>query len=356
MTLPAASTDVTTLDLDKARRVAVGHVAAGTVPGIVFGVVDSAGRSASGIASRPGSRVDADAMFFLASITKGIVATAVMQYVDEGRLDIHAPLARYLPTFDGDGRELVSAWHVLTHTSGLPDISVETLRHDRPTYQRSLEYVLGSRPARLPGSRYEYNSAAWLLLSEVMVRLSGWPFAVALRRRLTQPLAMADTVFDPRPQRSRLVAVQGSRFDNRLTQELLLRFLSRAQLPGGGLFGTLSDLLRLGRALLPESADHPGTRVLTQASIDAMGTNQTAGLTHEDAAGHEQEVRQGLGWRKPQPGWPGSSRSFTHGGISAGRLWIDPDAGFAYVFLTNVWHAPLQPAIEILEEVYRALG
>lgn len=356
MSLPAAATDVTALDLDRARAAAVGHVAAGTLPCVVFGVVDSAGRSASEIVARPGSRIGEDAVFFLASITKGIVATAIMQYVDEGRLDLHAPLARYLPGFDGEGREDVSAWHVLTHTSGLPDISVETLRHERPTYQRSLEYVLACRPAWPPGSRYEYNSAAWLLLSEIMVRLSGLPFPLALARRLTRPLGMADTGFDPRAQRSRLVAVEGSRFDNRLVQELLLRFLSRAQLPGGGLFGSLPDLLRLGRSLLPVSGDDPGTRVLTQVSIDEMSRDQTEGLAYVDADGRVQEVRQGLGWRKPQSGWPGSSRSFTHGGISGGRLWIDPGAGFAYAFLTNTWHAPLEPAIEILEEIYRARG
>lgn len=354
MSLPAATTDVPALDLDQAGAVAAGHVSAGTLPSVVFGVVDAAGRSASRAVSGPVSHVAEDTIFFLASISKAIVATAIMQYVDEGRLDIRAPLARYLPAFDGQGREDVTAWHLLTHTSGLPDISVETLRHERPTYQRSLEYVLASRPAWSPGSRYEYNSAAWLLLSEVMVRLSGWPFPVALQRRLTQPLGMTDTVFDPRPQRSRLVAVQGSRFDNRLTQEVLLRFLSRAQLPGGGLFGTLSDLLRLGRALLPVGSERPGTRVLSQAAIDEMGRDQTEGLTYVDADGRPQALRQGLGWRKPQAGWPGSNRSFTHGGISGGRLWIDPDAGFAYVFLTNIWHAPLEPAIEILEEVYRA--
>jgi CubicO group peptidase (beta-lactamase class C family) len=356
MDVPAPRTDVTVLDLEAARAVAARHVAAGTLPCIVFGVVDSAGRSASGIINGPRSRVAEDSIFFLASISKGIVATAIMQYVDECRLDPHAPLARYLPEFDGQGREEVSAWHVLTHTSGLPDIAVETLRHERPTYRRSLEYVLASRPAWPPGSRYEYNSAAWLLLSEIMVRLSGLPFPVALRRRLTQPLGMADTGFDPRPQRSRLVAVQGSRFDNRVVQELLLRFLSRAQLPGGGLFGTLPDLLRLGRALLPADSDEPGPRVLSQAIIDEMSRDQTAGLSYVDIEGREHEVRQGLGWRKPQAGWPGSSRSFTHGGISGGRLWIDPDAGFAFAFLANLWYAPLEPAIEILEQVYRGRG
>jgi CubicO group peptidase (beta-lactamase class C family) len=275
--------------------------------------------------------------------------------VDEGRLDVHAPLVRYLPELDG-GAGVVSAWHVLTHTSGLPDIPVETLRKKRPTYQNSLAFVGASQPAWPPGSRYEYNSAAWVLLSEAMARLSQMPFADALEQRLTRPLGMADTNFDPRQQRSRVVPVRGSRMDNRLVQELLLRFLARAQMPGGGLFGSLPDLLRLGRALLPADGTSGGPRVLSGTAIDEMGRSQADGLTHQGQDGRLHEIRQGLGWRKPQREWPGSERAFTHGGISGGRLWVDPEVGFAFAFLTNLWQAPLEPAIEILEAVYRAAG
>ncbi len=355
MTVPAASLDVTTLDLAEARAVTARYVQAGTLPCASFGLVDAAGRTAMRIVAAPGLRVTEDSVFFLASISKAIVATAVMQYVDEGRLDVHAPLVRYLPELEG-GADGVTAWHVLTHTSGLPDIPVETLRRERPAYRSTVAFVAASRPAWPPGSRYEYNSAAWVLLSEVMARLSGMPFAEALALRLTRPLGMVDTSFDARPRRSRIVRVRGSRMDNRLVQELLLRFLARAQLPGGGLFGSLPDLLRLGGALLPADGTSSGPRVLSQAAIDEMARSQAEGLTHQGEDGRIHEIRQGLGWRKPQPDWPGSERAFTHGGISGGRLWVDPEAGFAFAFLTNLWQAPLTPAIETLEAIYRARG
>ena len=63
-----------------------------------------------------------------------------------------------------------------------------------------------------------------------------------------------------------------------------------------------------------------------------------------------------VGWRKPLAGWPGDASAFTHAGISGGRLWVDPAAGFAFVFLTNQWQAPDEPALETLQEVYRVLG
>src|SRR3990172_1277073 len=134
----AAEREVRSLEGGRARAMAAAHVTAGTLPCVAFGLVDAAGRSRSAVASKPGRSIDERSIFFLASVTKGIVATAIMRYVDEGRLDVHAPLTRYLPEFDSEGREAVSAWHVLTHTSGLPDIALQTLQRQRPTYQRAL--------------------------------------------------------------------------------------------------------------------------------------------------------------------------------------------------------------------------
>jgi CubicO group peptidase (beta-lactamase class C family) len=139
-------------------------------------------------------------------------------------------------------------------------------------------------------------------------------------------------------------------------QEVLLRFLARARMPGGGLFGSLPDLLRLGRALLPVDSAAPGPRVLRQSAIDEMSRRQVDGLTHTGQDGRVHEIAQGLGWRKPQAEWPGSPRTFTHGGISGGRLWVDPEAGFAFACLTSLWQAPLTPALEVLEAIYRARG
>jgi CubicO group peptidase (beta-lactamase class C family) len=352
----AVPIDVSALDLSGARAIADEEVATGRLPCAVFGCVDAAGRRVTHVARGPDGPVAEDSVFFLASVSKAIVATAVMQYVDEGRLDVHAPLGRILPELARTGDDGISAWHVLTHTSGLPDIPVETLRRQRPAHDRLFDIVAASRPGWSPGSRYEYNSAAWMLLAEAMTRLSGMPFDRAMGLRLLGPLGMVDTAFDARPMRSRIVAMRGSRNDNRLVQEVLLRFLARARMPGGGLFGSLPDLLALGRSLLARHSEVPGPRVLTQAAIDEMGRQQAEGLSHVGQDGRVHEIAQALGWRKPQPEWPGSVATLTHGGISGARIWVDPEAGFAFAFLTNVWQAPLEPVIAILEAVYRARG
>ncbi len=358
MTVPARPVPAGPLDIDlgPARERAARWVADGTVPCAAIGVVDAAGRFRCDFVPGREGTIDLRTVFFLASLTKGIVATAVMRYVDEGRLDLDAPLERYLPGMAGTDAGMVTAGQVLTHTSGLPDMPIESLRSDRPTYERSVRWLRESRLQSEPGATYAYNSVAFVLLAEVMAALSGTSFDEALAERLTRPLGMADTTFDARPLRDRIKPVHGIGADNRLVQEVLLRFLAVARMPGGGMFGTLGDLLRLGRSLLPTDGQQPGPRVLSQAAIDEMSRNHTEGWTHVSEDGVEREVRQGLGWRLPQRHWPGSSRAFTHGGISGGRLWIEPEAGFAAAFLTNYWQAPIEVSLSVIEEVYRSWG
>ncbi|MEX1295672.1 MAG: serine hydrolase domain-containing protein [Candidatus Limnocylindrales bacterium] len=347
-----ASIEPLDIDLGPARAAAARWVANEAIPCAAIGVVDARGAiRCDFVPGREGS-LDLRTVFFLASLTKGIVATAVMRYVDEGRLDLDTPIARYLPQMAGTDAGAVTARQVLTHTSGLPDMPIESLRNERPTYERSVRWLRGSHRLNAPGAAYRYNSVSFVLLAEVMATLSQAPFDVALARRLTEPLGMVDTTFDARGLRDRVVPVHGIGADNRLIREVLVRFLAAARMPGGGMFGTLADLLRLGRALLPADPAETGPRVLSQGAIDEMTRNHTEGWTHVSEDGVEREVRQGLGWRVPQRQWSGSPRAFTHGGISGGRLWVEPEAGFAVAFLTNRWQAPIEVSLSVIDEVY----
>ena len=317
-------------DLGPALALARRFVRDGVVPSVVFGVADARGVVGThAFGAVPPAAAD-DGIFFLASLTKAIVATAVMRYVDEGRWDLHAPLGRYLRGYEGGGREAVTAWHILTHTSGLADLSLEQLRRRRPSYAWMLDDCRARLPRWRPGSRYEYNSTVWVLLAETMATLSGMPFAAALRARLTEPLGMIDTSFDPRYARQRVQPVSGVAMRNRIVAEILLRFLARAQLAGGGLFGTLPDLLRLGRSLLPDT-DAP--HVLSESAIEAMASQQTDGIPRVAEDGTTSYVAQAIGWRTPGPGWPDRPGVITHGGISGSRIWVDRPGGLVFALL-----------------------
>lgn len=341
---------------------------AGLLPCAVIGVSDAWGTLHLQALSGPDDRPAADSRFFLASVTKPIVATAVLQLVDESRLDLHEPLVRLLPELAGNTwRERISAWHVLTHTAGLDDLPPDVLRKQRPSYAKMLAKVSREIPAWEPGTRFRYCSDSFYLVAEAIVRLTGMTFPMALQRRLLDPLGMVDTTFDARPDRSRAMVVHGMPMRNIVVRELILRFLAVAALPGGGLFGTVEDLLRFGRAMLPRRGQD-GPRVLSQARIDEMTREQTAGIPELLEDGTTREPRYALGWRKrsdasagrgdgasdPALVIPASPATVTHGGASGTRLWVDPERDLVFVFLSNSWYADDAPGLAVLRRVYAA--
>jgi serine-type D-Ala-D-Ala carboxypeptidase len=344
------------LELSAAVAEASNAVRSGLLPSAVFGVSDARGTLAlHAVPPLRGRPVRVDSVFFLASVTKPIVATAVMQLVGEGLLDLHAPVQRYLPEFQGPGKERVTAWHVLTHTSGLPDLPTHVLRRERPGYERLVRKVCEEDLAFEPGSRWQYASDSFYVLAEIIARLTGRPFPRALEARVLAPLGMTDTTFDPRGQRGRVVAVHGVPMRNLVVRELLLRFLARATLPGGGLFGTAEDVLRFGRAMLPRPEVSDVPPILSPDAIEEMTRLHTRGVPVLDPEGEVvSEARSGLGWRMPPPAAPRSGRAVTHGGMSGTRLWVDRDAGLTFVFLSNLWGAPDEPAWQVLHAVYDA--
>jgi CubicO group peptidase (beta-lactamase class C family) len=356
------------LDLDAAFAPAAAGALADTIPCAVVGVSDAWGTL--GIHAYPGSRqrrVGTDSVFFLASVTKPITATAVMQLVEVGQLDLQAPIARYVPEFAGPDKEGVTAWHVLTHTSGIPDLDQDALRRKRPSYQQMLRHVCRDPLLFEPGSRYAYASDSFYVLAEAVARLTGEPYAKALRQRILAPLAMTDTSFDPRPIRSRVMPMHGIPLRGWIMETLILRFLAGATMPGGGLFGTAEDLLRFGRSLLPDTTE---PAILRPDTIAEMTREHTRGILEIQEDGSLREPRYALGWGKPDPDGtipsvlgtpistaervPASPSTFTHGGASGTRLWIDPDRGLVFVFLTNEWSASDETMFATLAEVYRA--
>ncbi|HUR15743.1 MAG TPA: serine hydrolase domain-containing protein, partial [Candidatus Limnocylindrales bacterium] len=228
------------------------RVATGALPAAAVAIGDADGEIASKIfpaADKPFTR---DSAFFLASVTKPIFATAFMTLVEEGRIDLYQPVEGLLPEFtaDKDARKAgVTWWHLLTHTSGVPDVSPEVIRRTRPSATRMTEMTLAAPLVSEPGTRYEYCTATFYLLARAMERVSGLTYARYLQERVLDPLGMEST-FDARTSRRPIVAVQGVGVENRLVRFLIVRYLAGTALPGGGLFGTLDDLLRFGAAMI----------------------------------------------------------------------------------------------------------
>jgi CubicO group peptidase (beta-lactamase class C family) len=311
-----------------------------------------------GTSSRRGrKRLDAESIFFLASVTKPIFATAFMQLVDEGLITLDDPIGRWLPEFDTPQKRDVRIRHLLAHTSGIPDALPDLIRRERPSGAKLTRLALDAPLAFEPGTRWEYSSSTYYLLAEIARQLTGLAAADFLRERLLEPLGMSETGFDPRRRGRPIVPVQGVGADSPIRRFFLLRFVVALSHPGGGLFGTLDDLVRFGSGLLAPRrvADR---WVPVSAETFALMTEDQSGGAPGVIGEEERPVHHGLGWAKPTLNHPipGSPRVVDHGGATGARLWIDPDARLVFVYFTNQWRADRGPELTALRGVYQAMG
>lgn len=139
------------------------------------------------------SGVTRDRTYHVGSITKIFTATAVMKLVQEGKLDIEAPLTRYMPGLQIERADLgsrpVLVRHLLSHTSGLPD-----LRYLHPVLQASPEVPFRVPPQVVPaGLHYRYSNTGFMVLGELVARQAGMPLDQYVQRSILDPLHMHDT-------------------------------------------------------------------------------------------------------------------------------------------------------------------
>lgn len=290
-------------------------------------------------------------VFLLASITKPIVATTVMQLVADGRLLLDEPLGRYLPEMSGRGRPDVTARHLLTHTSGLPEIDWPTTLQQLPERAVSFEVACAETPSFLPGSSFSYSTLTFYLLAELVTRLSGRPFAEHLEARVFGPLGMTSTSFDPRG-RGRMVEVEGITGPGGPSAGAATDAFISFAMPGAGLWSTAGDLIRFGQALLRRDAN-----LLPALYVELMGRDQTKGMVERGV--NSGARHQALGWRKGKADGfdvvPGSPSVMEHDGATGGQLWLDPEHDLIFVYLTNRFGADAGVRQRALQVVYGSL-
>ena len=274
-----------------------------------------------------------DTIYDVASLTKMFTATAALRLYDAGLLDLHAPVAKYLPAFQARD---VRIWHLLTHTSGL-DIRLSTLRH--LGRDELVELALQLRPARAPGSVVAYSNVNSLLLGEIVGRLHGTPLDRALQALVIEPLELRDTSFRPPPEL--LLRIAPSEVDDDWRGGLVHGSVhdESAHALGGvaghaGLFSSADDIYRFCLAWLAAAVDPPGEDepapsrlLLRQATARAAMTNQTAGLN----------VACGLGWMIDRANFMGAAPAGTvgHTGFTGPAMAIAPATRTIVVMLNN---------------------
>ena len=273
---------------------------------------------------------DERTLWDLASLTKVVgMTTAMMQLVEQGRVDLDAPVVRYLPEFAGEGKERVTIRHLLTHSSGLP--SWRPLYKEATTADTAVAIVLATPLDTVPGARMVYSDLGAILLGKVVERVSGEPLDAYLARHVTGPLGMSSTFY--RPDASMRDRVAPTEFDPWRQRHVRGEVHDEnAYMLGGvsghaGLFSTAADLTRFARMMLNGGA-LDGVRVLRPETIAQFTAVQDPTLSH-----------RALGWETPNgqnsAGHHMSARAFGHTGFTGTSIWMDPERGAFVLLLSN---------------------
>lgn len=272
--------------------------------------------------------VTVDTIFDLASLTKVVATTpAVMKLAEEGRLSLVDPLSKWFPEFVGQGKDDVLIVNLLTHTSGLDDTSLSTAH----PLQSAIDNAACQKLKGEPGYRFRYADINFILLAELVHRVSGMTLDRFTAAAFYAPLGMDQTAFNPDV---RLYGRCAATLDQ-AGRPLVGRVQDpiAAQLGGvaghAGLFSTAGDLARFCRMLL-NGGSLDGQRVLAERTVDQMT------VPYFSRGG---KVARGLGWDMASPyssprGSGFSEYSFGHTGYSGGSIWIDPQSGTYVIFLS----------------------
>lgn len=267
-------------------------------------------------------------MFDIASLTK-VVATApaIMKLLEEGRITLLDPLTRWFPEFVGTGQADITILNLLTHTSGFNDIAFTSV----DPLKTAIHKMGIQRSGRTPGSSFRYADINFILLAELIHRVSGLPLDRYCRENFYGPLGMGDTMFLPPHERAGSIAPTiGSA--NALSTGIVQD--ENARLLGGvaghaGLFSSASDLSRFATMILNHGKLHD-THVFNERVMSQM----TAPYFYSKG-----NVVRGLGWDIYSPysaprGNFFSKMSFGHTGYSGSSIWIDPQRDLFVILLT----------------------
>ncbi len=270
-------------------------------------------------------------LYDIASLTKVVATTtAAMLLVEDGKLELDAPVSRYLPEFSGGRRDEVRVRHLLTHTSGLP-AGAGTWGAPEAARVRLVRTPLEARP----GARVEYSDVGFVVLWAAAEAAADRPLPELLRERVFGPLGMESTTFRPGLD-CRVCAPTAwtgtAEIVGRVHDPIAAR-LGSENAGNAGLFSTARDLGRFA-AMLANGGELDGVRVLREETVREFTARQEGAGTR--ALGWDTRDERGIG----AAGRAMSAEAFGHTGFTGTSLWVDPERKAWTVLLTNRTYAP----------------
>jgi CubicO group peptidase (beta-lactamase class C family) len=245
-----------------------------------------------------------------------------MMLVQEGKLDLDASVARYVPAFQGPGKERVTIRHLLTHSSGLP--AWRPLYTEATTRATALALTDTTPLVRQPGDTFVYSDLGAIVLTQAVEAITGEPLDRFLEARVFAPLGMRATRFlPPKSWRSRIAPTENdTAFRHRMLRgEVHDENAGRLGRVSGhaGLFSTAPDLARFAEWLLQSDRSE-----WTRRQNLPPGSSRA------------------LGWDTPSENSSAGTmlgpHTFGHTGFTGTSIWLDPDRDLFIILLTNRVH------------------
>jgi uncharacterized protein YbbC (DUF1343 family)/CubicO group peptidase (beta-lactamase class C family) len=276
-----------------------------------------------------------DTIFDVASLTKVVATTsAIMKLFEDGHIRLNDPVTMYIPEFQG-GKSAITIRNLLTHFSGLrPDVD---LKPAWSGYDTGIQLAAIDKPVAKPGHRFIYSDINFLLLGEIVRRVSGRMLPDYVRQNVFEPLGMAETQFQPPGTLAARIApterLAPAPYPLRgLVHDPTTRFMGGVA-GHAGLFSTAADLSRFAQMML-NGGTLDGARLFSPATIEKFTTPQSP---------PDQPILRGLGWDIDSP-FSGSRGelfalgSYGHTGFTGTSLWIDPGSQTFVILLSNAVH------------------
>ena len=304
-----------------------------------------------------GRKTQTDDIFFIMSITKQFTATRVLMAIEEGKFTLTTPIKEVIPEFSIKGKQNITVFHVLTHTSGLNTEIPFTISMDQLGNIEAVVAALSNeRVLFMPGTLVAYNPVTAHALVAAMVQRTDEKqrrFREILAQDLFAPLGMQETALGlPERLKKRIVPIvvrdtTPGLFDPVLIEAMNYIAAEDTELPSGGAVSTVYDVF-LFAEMLRRGGELKGKRVLSPETVKLATTNQTGELPNHLMT----YMREMYGWPEipahlgltffvrgtglyPTPlGLNTSPRTF--GGLGAGStvFWVDPERALTYVFLS----------------------
>jgi uncharacterized protein YbbC (DUF1343 family)/CubicO group peptidase (beta-lactamase class C family) len=284
-----------------------------------------------------------DTIFDCASLTKVVATTAsLMKLFEEGKFRLNDKITDYIPEFQG-GKSDITIRNLMTHFSGLqPDVPLTT---PWTGYDTGVKLACTFKPGGPPATRYVYSDINFILLGELVHRLSGKLVNEYARDNIFLPLGMKESMFQPPASLVPRIAPT-ERLPVKTGQPLRgVVHDPTARNMGGiaghaGLFSTADDLARFAQMML-NGGELNGVRLFSPLTVAKFTEPQSP---------PDQAILRGLGWDIDSPNSGNRGElfpigSYGHTGFTGTSIWIDPSTKTFVILLANSVHPDLRPAI-----------